>query len=155
MDKKMLVTYCGLYGDLCDSRSKTPERAAALRETMKKGEYEDWGPSLPDFVEFWRFLEALTQVDDDKCCRSGKCGAPNCAIRKCAIDKGLFACPECDEYPCDRIRLFAKSEPTLIHDGERFKQIGIEAWIEEQEERKRCGFNYGDIRCCPAEIPKE
>jgi hypothetical protein len=50
---------------------------------------------------------------------------------------------------------FAKSEPTLLHDGERFKQIGIEAWIEEQEERGRCGFNYGDIRCFPVEIPTE
>ncbi len=155
MDKKTLVTYCGLYCDLCDNRTKMPQRATALREIMLKGDYEEWGPSLPDFVEFWRFLEGLTQVADDRCCRSGKCGAPTCAMRRCAIEKGVVACPDCDDYPCDKIQRFSKSEPMLLHDGARFKAIGIDAWIVEQEARKDANFTYGDIRCCRADIATE
>ena len=34
-------------------------------------------------------------------------------------------------------------------------EIGIEAWIEEQEERAKAGFVYADIRCHPYDIPRE
>jgi len=43
--------------------------------------------------------------------------------------------------------------PTLIADGKRIKKIGIDAWIEEQEERVKTGFAYADIRCYPYEVP--
>ena len=45
--------------------------------------------------------------------------------------------------------------PTLIADGKRIKKIGIDAWIEEQEERVKTGFAYADIRCYPHEVPDE
>jgi len=34
------------------------------------------------------------------------------------------------------------------------KEIGIEAWIEEQEKRAKTGFAYVDIRCEPYDIPE-
>ncbi len=49
----------------------------------------------------------------------------------------------------------AKGYPTLIADGERMKEIGIEAWIDEQEERAKTGVAYVDIRCYPYEVPKK
>jgi hypothetical protein len=43
----------------------------------------------------------------------------------------------------------------LLHDGARMKGIGVEAWVLEQEERKRNGFDYGLIRCGKCDIPLE
>ena len=78
---------------------------------LVRPEMEEWGPGLPDFVEFWRFLNNLADVPDDKCCRSGKCGAPNCAIRNCAKSREIEVCALCAEYPCEKIETFAQSEP--------------------------------------------
>jgi len=72
---------------------------------------------------------------------------------KCAMEKGIYVCPECEDYPCVRIKKLAKSEPILLHDGERIREYGLDAWIIEQEERKRAGFCYADIRCYPCEEP--
>lgn len=156
MDKKTLVSYCGMYCDLCSERTKIPERAKELMEEMKKASYEDWGPDvLEGFAEFWSLLKNLTTVEDDKCCRTGKCGGPACAIRKCAIEKGFYVCSECQDYPCTRIEILGRSEPTLVHDGMRIKEHGLDAWIVEQEERKSIGFCYSDIRCCPCEVPTD
>ena len=148
MDKRQLVSYCGLYCGLCDWRTRVPERAKALAESLQTAENE--GPE-----GFSRFLKGPTSVPEDKCCRSGKCGAPHCAIRKCAIEKSIETCPQCQDYPCRRVMTLAKSEPTLLHDGERIREHGLDQWIEEQEERRRAGFCYADIRCLPCEIPHD
>ena len=41
----------------------------------------------------------------------------------------------------------ARRYPTLLADGQRMNKIGIEDWIQEQEERRRSGFAYADVRC--------
>ncbi len=151
----MLVSYCGLYCDLCGARNDTPERAQALIATLKQAEMDKWGTGMPDFVAFWRFLNDLATVPDDKCCRSGKCGAPNCAIRNCAKSREVEVCAFCTEYPCEKIRIFAQSEPLLLHDGERIKKVGLEQWTEEQIARRQAGFDYGRVRCLPCIVPTE
>jgi len=147
-DRRALVSYCGIYCGLCSARTQIPERARALIDALENGEHP-----TPDDVRRW--LEDLGKVPADKYCRSGKCGHPACSIRKCAIDRKLEVCPECDEYPCERIHILAASEPTLLHDGARIKEHGLDAWIDEQEERKRCGFCYSDIRCLPCTVPTD
>ena len=154
MEVKDLVAYCGLYCGLCDHRTKIPKHAVALIESMERAEYDDWGPSLPDFSEFWRFLKQLAVVDDSRCCRVGKCGEGFCAIKRCTTEKGVRICVECDQYPCKWVTGLAKSEPTLLHDGKRIKEKGLEVWVQEQEERRRLGFCYADVRCLPSGFPK-
>lgn len=41
------------------------------------------------------------------------------------------------------------------NDGLRIKEHGLESWIIEQEERKKVGFCYSDIRCCPCVVPDD
>lgn len=147
-DKKQLVTYCGLYCGLCDKHTTIPRHAAALIESMKKGEQK-----APD--EVWNALKEMAEPPSDMCCRSGKCGAPWCAVRKCVKEKGLTVCPECDEYPCERIKLFGESEPLLLADGKRIIKYGLDKWIEEQEERRADGFCYASVRCYPYHYPDE
>lgn len=141
------VTYCGLYCHLCANLARIPQQSAVLRETLQK---EGWGYfgqyALRGFKEFWAALETLSE--SDKTCQGcrGGCGDPDCGIRKCARDKQVEVCSFCPEYPCHQIEALAKRYPNLISDGTRQKQIGIEKWVEEQEQRRRTGFCYADIR---------
>jgi len=117
--------------------------------------YEFWGKELPGFDGFWSFLTRL--CDPDKACPGCRQdgGPPFCTIRKCARGRGIDVCVFCSEYPCKRILGVAKGYPTLISDGARMRDIGIEAWVQEQETRAKTGFAYADIRCTPYEIPME
>ena len=105
--------------------------------------------------EFWESLKQMAELPDDKCCRTGKCGSPECAIRKCVKARGLTVCPECGEYPCNRVKLFGECEPLLLADGERIRKKGLDAWIKEQEQRRADGFCYADVRCYPYYFPME
>ena len=146
-DRRKLVAYCGLYCGLCDWHTRLPQRAAALAESIAMAEF-------PAPKPVGKFLADLSHPPETKRCRGGNCG-PRCAIKKCAIAKGVNVCAECSEFPCERIQTLAKSEPTLVHDGQRIRKIGLDAWIDEQEQRKARGFCYADVRCLPCTVPQE
>ncbi|MCJ7506058.1 DUF3795 domain-containing protein [Candidatus Bathyarchaeota archaeon] len=155
MDKLKLVTYCGLYCGLCAQRCRISREASRLKESMVKEGYEFWGKELPGFKDFWTFLTDLSNPGKScpGCRQDG--GPPFCSIRKCAKKNKLDVCVFCKEYPCKRLLGIAKGYPTLIADGKRMKEIGVEAWVQEQEERSKTGFAYVDIRCYPYEVPEE
>jgi hypothetical protein len=60
----------------------------------------------------------------------------------------------CPDYPCQMIKIFAGSEPTLIDDGARMRGIGLTQWIQEQQTRRGKGFNYGMVRIGKGTIPE-
>jgi hypothetical protein len=146
MNPKSEVAYCGLYCPNCGARCHLPQRASALIEELLVGEYDKWGHTLEGFTPFWKFLHELADESIPKRCQEGTCGNPNCGMRDCAQQKGIEACPLCDDYPCEMITQFSRHYPTLLFDGKRMKDIGMEAWIAEQEARRQRGFCYGDIR---------
>ena len=148
------VTYCGLYCGLCAQRNRIPPRAAALYDAMQKEGYEFWGNELPGFSLFWKFLTGLAESDDRCSCRKGTGGPPFCGIRKCASARQVTICPLCNDYPCHRILSLSEGYPTLLADGARIREIGLEAWVAEQEDRAKTGFSYADIRCHPFDIPE-
>jgi len=155
MEDLKLVTYCGLYCDLCAQHGRIPQQARALMTSMANEGYEFWAQELPGFNEFWGFLTDLCDPDQ-ACpgCRQGG-GPPFCGIRKCARQRGVEVCAFCEEYPCQRVLGLAKGYPTLVADGQRMREIGVEAWIQEQEKRAETGFSYVDIRCYPYSVPEE
>jgi hypothetical protein len=135
--------------------TQTAQFSTDLREAMAKEGYEYWASQLLHFTEFWTFLARLCDPEA-ACpgCRQG--GGPEfCGIRKCARPRSVEVCPFCDEYPCERLRELAKGYPTLIPDGRRMREIGLERWILGQEERSRTGFVYADIRCYPYKVPEQ
>jgi len=153
MDNLEQVTYCGLYCGLCSQRNRIPKRASSLRQSMQKEGWDIWGKENLNFTEFWSFLNQLADSESRCSCRGGECGPPFCGIRKCATTKGIDVCPFCDEYPCERILGIAKGYPALLGDAQRMKDKGINTWIQEQEERRKTGFAYVDIRYYPYEVP--
>jgi hypothetical protein len=141
------VTYCGLYCRLCSNKSRLPQLASSLKDLMADDGWEYYGEFLmQDFKPFWSVLGKLSDFEST-CpdCREG-CGDPDCDIRKCAQAREEELCPLCGDFPCEHIRNLASRYPNLIGDGERMIRVGVETWIKEQEERRRKGFCYCDIR---------
>ncbi len=141
------VTYCGLYCKLCANIARIPEQAAELRRTL---ELEGWQQHvLPNWPGGREFLDVLGRLarQGAQCpgCRGG-CGWPDCPMRKCARAKELDVCSQCDSYPCEDVRALGRRYPTLIADGMRQREVGLEQWIEEQEARRAAGFCYNQIR---------
>jgi hypothetical protein len=144
-----LVTYCGLYCGACSQRVNIPKQARTLMKTLHEEGFDDFYQYVPkmknDFPVFWRFLGGLSEFDCS--CRDGKGGPPDCSIRECARARFMTVCSECSDYPCDEVTALGESYPILIPDGRRMQKIGLEKWIEEQQERANRGFTYADIRC--------
>lgn len=148
MKNEDYVCYCGLYCKLCKYTYKT---ADILKRDLEHRHGDRYAKEEP---EFWKTLSELA-VEPKGSCRTGGCNDwfP-CAIRKCAKEKGVFACPECELYPCHRIKTLAGGSAfNLVFDGHRMKEIGLKAWLVEQEERIRDGFHYHMLQCVPCLVP--
>lgn len=140
-----LVTYCGLYCDLCAERARIPQRAAALGAAMTEEGWPFWGHTVSGFTEFWTFLEELASGKGCPGCRAGG-GYPECQIRVCARERGFDLCADCTDFPCQHIEALEASYPNLIGDNRRLQTAGLDRWIDEQKERVRRGVVYADIR---------
>lgn len=139
------VTYCGLYCGLCATLARIPKQASALLNTLLKEGMQFWGDD--DQKALLKQLRSLADGPKNFAgCRGGKCGDPNCEIRKCAAEKKMDVCTSCDEYPCKRFDWVVSRYPTLLADGKRQKEVGLKKWIEEQEARCKTGFCHADIR---------
>ena len=65
---------------------------------------------------------------------------PSCGILSCTQRKGFEFCFECDEFPCKKYVGWGDADSFITHrnyiaDMEKAKQIGMEAYIAEQNER--------------------
>jgi hypothetical protein len=68
----------------------------------------------------------------------------DCYFLACSKKKGLHYCFECDEFPCDKLQAFASDgiphHRKTVENMKIMKEIGIEAWIEEQKKKGQCVF---------------
>ncbi|WP_230742519.1 DUF3795 domain-containing protein [Methanooceanicella nereidis] len=65
-----------------------------------------------------------------------------CFYRKCAVEKGLAACAECGDYPCEKLSWFyddgIAKEKEASNNSNRMRETSIDAWLEEADDRWRC-----------------
>lgn len=141
------VAYCGIFCKHCSNIARIPRQAKELYDTLKREGYEYFGPAISgEFNDFWSYLKSLTTLDEDcPACRGG-CGDPQCKIRICAQEKDKEVCVYCDEYPCSHFDRLASVYPNLISDGKKLAELGMEAWIREQELRSERGYCLADGR---------
>jgi len=67
---------------------------------------------------------------------------PTCGILSCAQRNGFEFCYECDDFPCKRHNRWGDSDSFITHRNyllnlEKAKQIGIEAYMAELNEKVR------------------
>ncbi|MDD1769745.1 MAG: DUF3795 domain-containing protein [Methanomassiliicoccales archaeon] len=119
-----------------------------LLDMVKNEGYDYFYEFVPGMREHYpSFVKVLRDLSSMDCkCRDGSGGPPNCAVRACAKDKGVFVCMDCTGFPCDKWREVSRVYPFLTTDASRYQQIGKERWLEEQRVRATKGFNYGMVR---------
>jgi hypothetical protein len=65
--------------------------------------------------------------------------SPECKMMPCAIRNGLQHCFQCEDFPCTGVNEFSSGgishHKRTVENAKRMKEIGIEAWIEEQKRK--------------------
>jgi hypothetical protein len=140
MDKKS-ICYCGLYCENCAVKAKVSPASKVLYEEMKKAGFERIIHLIPGGDGFWPFLKNMAENGICTSCQEGS-GNPNCAVRKCAKEKGVEICAICESYPCQTFTAFFEGYPTLKQDNSLLREKGMEVWSKLQDERRTSGFTY-------------
>lgn len=152
-DDRRLAAPCGLYCGACSIRSAVGRNDSKLIQQIADG--------------LALYLGHPVAVEDLNCdgCLSAVRAAPcrECAIRDCAAAKGIDWCSRCPDFPCQIITDF--NNDGLAHHSEvldsirRQQGVGIDVWIEEQEQRWRChkcgrstDWYAAQCPCCGAEL---
>ena len=88
-----------------------------------------------------------------------------CIMRACVFDRGLFACAECADRPCKRVKAFTKRYREgygvdLAADAARLREIGAEALMRGQIEAHTCpacghliNLHFGVCSGCGKQYP--
>lgn len=117
------------------------EHAAALLDALTNFErHADRFTAFdPVFSRYDAFREMAQWFASGHCdgCRSGQCLHGGCRIGRCAKEKGVTFCHECDDFPCKASGL---TEPLLsrwIAMNRRMAEIGPEAFLAESNSKPR------------------
>jgi hypothetical protein len=134
-------TYCGIYCGACSiriaGRTGRGDRLASF-----------WSPGrIRNFLAF----QKVPYNEKDLSLECGGCKSDRvfvncrgCAMRKCAIEKQVEHCSDCDAYPCATYREWKNIQIMLPHlketDGnlETIRRDGVQAWLAGQEKRWAC-----------------
>jgi len=68
----------------------------------------------------------------------------DCKMMLCAKKRRLQHCFQCEDFPCANVNEFSSNgvshHKRTIENSKRMKEIGIEAWINEQKRKGQCLF---------------
>ena len=145
---KEYICYCGLYCDNCAVKARVTPSARVLYEEMRKAGFETTISFIPGGDSFWSFLKSMATSGLCISCKDGG-GDPGCVIRLCAKEKGLDMCALCKEYPCSHFDATLQKYPALNYmkqDNALLREKGMEAWTQLQDERRKIGFIYSDVK---------
>lgn len=129
MDKKFLTAPCGLDCFSC--------------KTYEGNITEEWKKQVSEYLNI--------PIDKTPCkgCRGekGKCkyaSDDQCATWECVQEKALTFCYECTDFPCEKFMPSKKGvdfpHNMKVYNLCRIKNKGIDKWIEEVEEIRKCYY---------------
>ena len=135
---KNQIGYCGIWcGSCVAGNGAIREFSGRFADTVDSFGLKGWAPSTFDFDEFYKGLQALEGMPLCEGCVKGD-GAPDCAIRACALDRGVEDCVECGQLnECgnsDRIakmRTAARNAGLFVKDKSEDREALLERWTEE------------------------
>jgi len=138
MNKKELLAYCGLYcGDCGGYAGEIAESATKLRDVLKKYKFERtakhlFPEKLKEYDRLYEMLEFVAGLKCDKPCRERAEGSTACEIRQCCMERGYYACYECDDFEvCEKLEsMKGLHRDSCVKNLKAIKEIGLEKWIE-------------------------
>lgn len=141
-DRHILVGYCGVYCGACAwYKGKWREYAEGLLRLMDAYPVMRWEDEIPfDYEEFEKGLNWL--INDRRVCQGCRSGDNllTCEIQDCVKNKGVDFCYQCEDFPCDKLFEIQRDHPDNIENIMRIQMIGIEEWIQEEENKVKDGY---------------
>ena len=126
-DAKKLA-FCGIY---CPQCSFAVAYESGKREHLL---------TMPEKYEKYKQAPLAEMGDCLGCKYENLCG--DCNIKDCAIEKGIVACSDCNEFPCEMASSFWNDGvPHHLQALENLKTmnaIGKEKWFEEFKKNLEC-----------------
>jgi hypothetical protein len=135
---KELLAYCGLYcGDCAGYSGEIAKSAIYLQNLFSKYHFEItakhyFSKDLKEYNKFTNMLQFITTLKCEKVCRKKTDNDTKCKIRKCCIDKGFFACYECNNYKrCENLKAQEKAHgDSCLKNFQAIKEMGIDNWVK-------------------------
>lgn len=92
------IGFCGIWCGSCAVGTGALMEVAARLQTMADAHgLESWGAEGFDYAEFSNALTHIADLEACPGCRAGG-GQENCSIRACARERGVPACPACEDF---------------------------------------------------------
>jgi hypothetical protein len=137
-----LVAYCGIYcGDCLGYTGVIADGAEAFAQVLDRYQFERTAAHIfpEELVDYERFREKLAFMADLRCsgrCRKakGQVVSTGCAVRNCCIDRGLYACYECDGFESCAKLLELHGElhyDACLRNMRAMREVGLDAWLAE------------------------
>ena len=131
--EKWLISVCGLNCAKCD-----------IRQAYRGNE------DLQNEIIDWFRKERNTPVKPAQI-RCDGCRAPldvhwspDCRIMLCARKREMQYCFQCEDFPCPILDDFSSDgishHERTVRNLKQMKEIGINAWLDEQKRRSQCVF---------------
>ncbi len=139
--KTDLISYCGLYCATCPGYTQIPANLAKeLRAALKKGKFDkvaDFLAKMPAFSAFkyykqgFELLGAITKMRCKGCKNGG--GGPGCKIRKCAKQKELAGCWQCEKMEtCGKFKILEQSgDKTYLKNLRMIRRLRPAGFVKE------------------------
>jgi hypothetical protein len=141
--KTDLIGYCGLYCGTCPSYTQVAaDLARDLRTELRKGKFgesADFIAKMPAFAAFKNYkkgydlLGAIMKIR----CKNGFCRPGGwdgrCKIRKCARQKKLAGCWQCDRFEeCKYLKLLEQvGDTTHLKNLRKIRRLGPAGFVKE------------------------
>jgi hypothetical protein len=142
MDNEKEYNYgvCGVYCGQCASGNGRL-RFFALELKRLTDVYLRWMEDVDVGFDYSEFRKGLNVVSNWHCSCFDRedCHVGN---KQCAKEKGLRSCLECAEFlTCETTEYQRKQYPFVMDSYRKVQREGLEAWLEEEEQRAREGVD--------------
>ena len=136
-NERKLLSYCGIYCGGCPMYTREISHASdKLEQLTSQVGFDQMAEFSPDMAWYPEFKQKLTWIKAniicDGCRGDGRQYHRGCTLRECTKAKGIDFCINCDNYPCGTVEEFKTQSPFFQGNMERIREIGVEAFIEEQ-----------------------
>jgi hypothetical protein len=118
-------------------RCGAAERFRAVLDTFQfeKTAHAIFPDELSEYDTLTEMVTFMTQLRCPAVCRE-RTGESNCGARRCCIEKGYFACYECEGFEaCETLRAaqVGVHEEACMMNLRAIREIGLDEWLERGE----------------------
>lgn len=139
--EKDLLAFCGLFcGDCAGYSGDIAASATDLDRTLKRYQFHRtaralFSEQIGDYDAFQQTLSFMIELKCPKACRERSAAETDCRIRACAIERGFWACFECDEFEtCGKLKPLEELHgDACVRNMRGIKEMGLETWLADAE----------------------